>query len=101
MVVSEERGKFSILDKGKYRQVDDPEKLERTIIAHWKRTSSYPFELPEANGKEKGIDVITTPIYLESIYNDTSLFCKIIAPPSFQPADKRWPDVEVVIKVGP
>jgi len=26
---------------------------------------------PEANGKKKVIDVITTPIYLESIYNDT------------------------------
>jgi len=56
--------------------------------------------LPEAAGKKKATDVITTPIYLEGIYNDTSLFCKIIAPPSFQPADKRWPDVEVVIKVG-
>ena len=55
---------------------------------------------PEATGKKKAIDVITTPIYLESIYNDTSLFCKIIAPPAVQPADKRWPDVEVVIKVG-
>jgi YbbR domain-containing protein len=55
---------------------------------------------PEADGKKKIIDVITTPIYLQSIYNDTSLFCKIIAPPAVQPTDKRWPDVEVVIKVG-
>ena len=262
MVVSEERGKISIFDKGKYRQVDDPAKLVATITAHWKHTSSYPLEFPEgkkrwlvlsqmfislslaaffwstlmiaqgemlekivtvpvdytaspanlilvgdkqkevrlhlagaksdldsinpaelnvkidlskaapgkqiflisgdnlrlpkeikvldmvpssmelslaaiveqevnirpqlvgklpgglkiteikmippkvkvlspeANGKKKAIDVITTPIYLESIYNDTSLYCKIIAPPAVQPADKRWPDVEVVIKVG-
>ena len=55
---------------------------------------------PEADGKKKVIDVITTPIYLESIYNDTSLYCKIIAPHAVQPVDKRWPDVEVVIKVG-
>ena len=55
---------------------------------------------PKADGKPKAVDVITTPIYLESIYNDTSIFCKIIAPPAVQPVDKRWPDVEVVIKVG-
>ena len=262
MVVSEERGKISIFDNGKYRQVDDPAKLVGTIISHWKHTSSYPFEFPEgkkrwlmfsqmlvslilavffwsalmiaqgemlekvvtvpveytaspanlilvgdkqkevrlhlagsksdldsinpaelnvkidlskavpgkqiflingeklrlpkdvklldmvpssmelslaaiveqevnikpqlvgklpvglkiieikmippkvkvlspeANGKKKVIEVITTPIYLESIYSDTSLFCKIIAPPAVQPVDKRWPDVEVLIKVG-
>ena len=33
-------------------------------------------------------------------YIDTSLHCKIIAPPSVQPTGKRWPDVEGVIKVG-
>jgi len=262
IVVSEERGTISIFDSGKFQQVDDPEKLARTIISHWKHTSSYPFKLPErkkrwlvlsqmlvclflafffwtaliiaqgemlekiitvpveytaspadlilvgdkqkevrlhlagsksdldsinpaelsvkidlsnavpgkqtflisgdnlrlprdvklldmvpssmeltlaeivehevyikpqlvgnlpaglkiikievippkikvlspeADGKKKIIDVITTPIYLQSIYNDISLFCKIIAPPAVQPTDKRWPDVEVVIKVG-
>jgi uncharacterized protein (TIGR00159 family) len=262
IVVSEERGKISIFDKGKFLQVNDPEKLVGTITSHWKHTSSYPFELPEgkkrwlvlsqmlvslalavffwsaliiaqgemlekivtvpveytasptnlilvgdkqkevrlhlsgsksdldsinpdelnvkidlskavpgkqiflisgenlrlpknvklldmvpssmelnlaaiveqevsikpqlvgklpadlkiikievipqkvkvlspkADGRSKAVDVITTPIYLESIYSDTSLYCKIIAPPAVQPADKRWPDVEVVIKVG-
>ena len=55
---------------------------------------------PEANGKKQLVNVITTPIYLESIYSDTSLYCKVIAPPAVQPVDKRWPDVEVVIKVG-
>ena len=262
MVVSEERGKISIFDKGKFRQLDDPEKLADTITSHWKHTSSYPFELPEgrkrwlvlsqmlislclavffwsaliiahgemlekvvtvpveytaspadliligdkqkevrihlagsradldsinsatlnikidlsnalpgkqvflisgenlrlprnvklldmvpssmeltlasiveqevtikpqlvgklpaglkiikievlpphvkvlspeADGKKQLVDVITTPVYLESIYKDTSLYCKIIAPPAVQPVDKRWPDVEVVIKVG-
>ena len=44
--------------------------------------------------------IFATLIYLKSIYNDTSLYCKIIAPPSIQPTDERWPDVEVVIKVG-
>ena len=55
---------------------------------------------PALATKDRVDSVITTPIYLESIYNTTSLFCKIIAPPSIQPVDKRWPDVEVVIKVG-
>ncbi len=262
IVVSEERGKISIFSNGKFRQLDDPEKLERAITSHWKHTSSYPFELPEgkkrwlvlsqifislclavffwsaliiaqgemlekivtvpveytaspadlilvgdkqkevrlhlagskadldsinpaelnikidlskavpgkqifliggenlrlprnvklldmvpssmeltlapiveqevnikpqligklpaglkiikievippkikvlspeADGKKQVVDVITTPIYLESIYDETRLYCKIIAPPAVQPVDKRWPDVEVVIKVG-
>ncbi|MBT8368649.1 MAG: DNA integrity scanning protein DisA nucleotide-binding domain protein [Deltaproteobacteria bacterium] len=43
---------------------------------------------------------VRLPVYLESIYNDTNIFCKIMAPPAVQPVDKRWPDVEVVIKVG-
>jgi len=55
---------------------------------------------PEADGKKQPVDVITTPVYLESIYENTRLYCKIIAPPAIQPVDKRWPDVEVVIKVG-
>ena len=55
---------------------------------------------PETDGKKQLVDVITTPVYLESIYKDTSLYCKIIAPPAVQPVDKRWPDVEVLIKVG-
>jgi hypothetical protein len=55
---------------------------------------------PEAEGKKQAVDVITTPVYLASICQDTSVFCKIIAPPSVQPVEKRWPDVEVVIKIG-
>lgn len=54
---------------------------------------------PAVSTKDKIVSVITTPIYLESIYNNTNLFCKIIAPPTVQPVDKRWPDVEVIIKV--
>jgi len=55
---------------------------------------------PAAVGKEDVTSIITTPIYLEGIYTDSSVFCKLIAPSAFQPADKRWPDVEVQIKVG-
>ena len=55
---------------------------------------------PVDEEKNKVSSVITTPIYLESIYNDTKIYCKVIAPPTVQPVEKRWPDVEVVIKVG-
>ena len=51
IVVSEERGTLSIFDKGTILQSDDPEKLARTIISHWKKTSSYPFQLPK--GKKR------------------------------------------------
>jgi hypothetical protein len=60
----------------------------------------FPGKEPISAGKSQALNVITTPIYLESIYNDTNIYCKIIAPPAAQPADKRWPDVEVVIQVG-
>jgi len=261
IVVSEERGKISIFDKGKFRQVDDPEKLERTILSQWKHASSYFFEFPEGrkrrlvfsqmlvsltlavffwsalmivqgemmekvvtvpveyttspehlilvgdkqkevrlhlagsksdlasvhpdqmsakidlskavagkqtflitkenmrlsrgiqlldvvpssveltlaqivelevtvkpqlvgklpggrkiqsielkpaklkvfspvtHGQTQSVNVMTTPIYLESIYEDTKLYCKIIAPPSVHPSEKRWPDIEVLITV--
>ncbi len=52
---------------------------------------------PVSLKKGAGINVITTPIYLESISEDSSIFCKIIAPPSVHPVDKRWPDVQVTI----
>ena len=55
---------------------------------------------PAVGEKDKIVSVTTTPIYLESISSTTQLFCKIIAPPTLQPVDKRWPDVEVVITVG-
>lgn len=51
--------------------------------------------------KQKEISLTTTPVYLESIREDTKIFCKIIAPPSIQPVEKRWPDVEVHMAVSP
>jgi diadenylate cyclase len=63
-----------------------------------------PYEVkvlsPVTAEKNREVKVITTPIYLDSIYNDAKIFCKVIAPPAVQPANKRWPDVEVEIKVG-
>ena len=51
------------------------------------------------NKNDRNMDeVLTTPIYLESISTNSKLFCKIIARPSIQPVGKRWPDVEVTIE---
>jgi hypothetical protein len=47
----------------------------------------------------KSLSISTTPIYLNSISSDSRIFSKIIAPPVFQPVDKRWPDVEINIKL--
>ena len=54
---------------------------------------------PVTSGNAQAVNVMTTPIYLESIYEDTKLYCKIIAPPAVQPTEKRWPDIEVLITV--
>ena len=54
---------------------------------------------PAAETKGKNLSVTTTPIYLDIINDDTVLYCKIVAPPPIQPLDKRWPDVEVILKV--
>jgi DNA integrity scanning protein DisA with diadenylate cyclase activity len=63
--------------------------------------SSVRVLLPAETGKGKMVTLSTTPIYLEGLTESTHLFCKIVAPPSVQPVDKRWPDVEVSIEVAP
>ena len=57
--------------------------------------------LPAAIGAQAVTSVTSTPIYLETIREKTTILCKIIAPPNIQSIDKRWPDVEVIIDVGP
>jgi uncharacterized protein (TIGR00159 family) len=44
--------------------------------------------------------VTTTPVYLGNIRESTTLFCKIVAPPSAQSLEKRWPDVSVIVTVS-
>ncbi|MBU0986470.1 MAG: diadenylate cyclase [Proteobacteria bacterium] len=56
--------------------------------------------LPAGMGKRAEISLMTTPIYMESIKEDFTIFCKIIGPSDIQPIDRRWPDVQVHIKVG-
>ncbi len=55
---------------------------------------------PASDEMDKLISLTTTPIYLNNIYENTTIFCKIIALPAVQPKEKRWPDVMVAIVVG-
>lgn len=53
---------------------------------------------PDRNG-DKTINASTTPVYLNSIDSSNVLYCKIIAPPSMIPVDKKWPDVMITIEL--
>jgi len=78
-------------------KLPDELKIRRILLKPEKIRISAP---PRAN-PNKLETIITTPIYLDSIDRTTTVFCKIIAPASFQPVNKRWPDVEVTIEIGP
>ena len=41
-IVSEERGSLSLFHKGRMRPADDSEEMAKTIISHWKHSTSFP-----------------------------------------------------------
>lgn len=43
----------------------------------------------------------TTPIYLHGLQSSTTVYCKIIVPTGVYSPDRRWPDIEVRINIGP
>jgi len=53
---------------------------------------------PDRSGN-KTVNASTTPVYLSSIESSQILYCKIIAPPSMQPVNKKWPDVMITIEL--
>jgi uncharacterized protein (TIGR00159 family) len=55
--------------------------------------------LAPAGEMKQNIYLMTSPIYLESIKENAKLLRKIVVPPNVQPANKKWPDVEVRIEV--
>lgn len=57
--------------------------------------------VPTTVSKKSAISVTTTPVNLEGVTGDALIHCRIIAEPSFQPLDKRWPEVKVQITVEP
>lgn len=52
---------------------------------------------PPASQGNRTESLSTTPVYLSSINASSRIVGKIIAPPSFQPVERPWPDIEVVI----
>ena len=48
---------------------------------------------------EQRTNLMTEPIYLESIKKSVKLSNRIVAPPKVQPAGRKWPDVEVQVRV--
>jgi hypothetical protein len=50
-------------------------------------------------GDEASAVLLTTPVYLGTIRETTTIYGKIIAPPSIQPTGGQWPDVAVVVTV--
>ena len=76
-------------------QLDDNLKLVQVAVI----PDRVNVRLPSTEARDAGMSVITTPIYLGGIREDTSVFGKIIAPSTIQPVEKAWPDVEVVIRV--
>jgi len=55
--------------------------------------------LPSATDETALSSLLTTPIFLPSIRENTVVYCKIVAPVEVQPVDRRWPDVEVNISI--
>jgi len=57
--------------------------------------------LSPAGDTEERVNLVTAPIYLESIKEDVTLVRKVIAPPNLRPRGKKWPEIEVSINVRP
>lgn len=53
-----------------------------------------------SEGGENNTILLTTPVYLGTIRETTTIYCKIIAPPSIQPLGGQWPAVAVVVIVA-
>jgi DNA integrity scanning protein DisA with diadenylate cyclase activity len=53
---------------------------------------------PPIDGSQR-INIVTEPIYLESIRKNEKVLRKVIAPPNVKPKGKKWPEIEVNIKV--
>lgn len=70
------------------------------IIVSTTITPSKVRALVRSSGvNEEDLLLITTPIFLGKIKANTTIFGKIIVPPRIQPVDRKWPDVEIQIKV--
>ncbi|NDY74215.1 hypothetical protein DO021_20255 [Desulfobacter hydrogenophilus] len=55
--------------------------------------------VPSGDAEKSYKNITTTPVYLDNIRENTMVYCKVVAPQSVQPVDKRWPDVEIQVMV--
>lgn len=67
-----------------------------TVVPH-----SIQIMAPSSPESAGDLSVTTTPIYLNSFHETSTVFSKIIAPPTFQSVGRRWQDVEIVVEVVP
>lgn len=55
--------------------------------------------VPMDNVLNEKLKLLTTPIYLENVRSEKTIYCNLIAPRSVQPFESSWPAVEVTLKV--
>jgi len=75
--------------------------LPDSLVMEEMRVSPQTIRVRAASGENEGDSetLLTTPIYLVTIRETTTIHCNIIAPPSIQPVAGQWPDVEVTVVV--
>lgn len=59
--------------------------------------------VPKTKKKKNGTPsaLRTTPVYLHGLKESTTVYCTIVVPPGIHTPDRRWPDIEVRINIGP
>ncbi|HBI15239.1 MAG TPA: hypothetical protein DDY20_06950 [Desulfobulbaceae bacterium] len=59
--------------------------------------------IPKTRKKKNATSPVlqTTPIYLNGLRESTTVYCTIVVPPGIHSPDRRWPDIEVRLNVGP
>jgi uncharacterized protein (TIGR00159 family) len=75
--------------------------LPEGLVVEEVRISPATVRARAAVGEDKDDNpvLLTTPVYLGTIRNTTTIYGKIIAPPSIQPLGGQWPDVAVAVIV--
>jgi uncharacterized protein (TIGR00159 family) len=78
-----------------------PEGLE--VLSVEVKPATLQVFIPKTKKKKNGAPSVmqTTPIYLHGLQESTTVYCTIVEPPGIHSVDRRWPDIEVRINIGP